>query len=72
MASFTRILSNNEYSQTGFAETAIPLTVKPRRRLKLWLAASTATIVIASAGSAVADDIHGDEGSGDSLRWPGL
>ena len=41
---------------TGFAETAIPLTVKPRRRLKLWLAASTATIVITSAGSAVADD----------------
>ncbi len=55
MASFRRILSNNEYSRTEVAKTALPGAVGPRSLLKLGLAISIAAA--AFAGSAAADDI---------------
>jgi high affinity Mn2+ porin len=55
MASFRRILSNNEYLRTEAAKTALPGAVGARSLLKLGLAISIATAAV--AGNAAADDI---------------
>jgi high affinity Mn2+ porin len=51
-----RILSDDGNSRTRIAKTAILATNKSRRSVQLWLAASTAVLVIVSAKSAAADD----------------
>jgi high affinity Mn2+ porin len=57
VATFRQILSNHEFSRTEVAKTTASGVVRPRPRLKFWLAVSTAAIMIASTGSAAADDI---------------
>jgi high affinity Mn2+ porin len=77
MAVFAQTLSNNTLSHPETAKAAVVATAKSRQSLKVWLAVSTAALVIASAGHAATDDLMVTKArailySGAAYNWNGF